>query len=211
MSRETICRRVVGNLDDYKRELESLRKDEGRLKNELAKLEQDLSEALTRSIEAGGGVGRRPTFGSRGGRIGTSFDVVTGIGGALLSDNSSEIRGIREQIERRRSDVGDVRRSINNIVQNVRRQQSEFNEFQCAQLGYGHEVLNIRSGDSLLEPLPAEELTRYSAAEAVVLSSSKRSIPNVSKSESRSSLRISRVAALPTTGARVAPECMTVM
>ena len=153
MSRETICRRVVGNLDDYDREVRRLRKDEVRLNNELAKLDQDMSAALMRSVEGSSGVGRRPAIGGRGGRGGSAFDILTGVGGALLNDNSSEVRRINEQARQTKKDLDDIIRQIDHILQNVRRQQSEFNEFQCYNLGYSHEVLNVRSADGLLEQL----------------------------------------------------------
>jgi len=124
MSREKICRRVVGNLEDYKRELDGLREKEGGLIDDLAELQRELSGAMMRSVEGGGDVGRRPATGGRGGRGGSAFDIVSGVGGALLSDNSGEVRRIEEQAKRKKAELDDFQRRINSIRQNVRRQQS---------------------------------------------------------------------------------------
>lgn len=53
------------------------------------------------------------------------------------------------QAEQAELDVINVR--IESILQNVRSQQSEFNHYQCYNLGYAHDVLNIRSCERVVQ------------------------------------------------------------
>ena len=145
-----ICSRAVGNLEDYERTLEDLRDDRRRQTAELEKVERELANERMRSVEGGSGIGRRPTAGGRGGRAGTAFDIIAGVGSALLSDNSARIRELADEVSQLKKKLDDVNNRISRVLQNVHRMHTEFNEYQCYNLGYSHEVLNIRPSDRVV-------------------------------------------------------------
>lgn len=151
MSRDMICSRVVGNLEDYDRERGKIDDDIADIKSRIAKRERELADEQTQSVGGGIGVGRRPVAGGRGGRAGALFDIATGIGSALLSDNSRRIRELRDQIARDNSRLKDLKRELNILEQNARHMRGEFNKYECYNLGYSHEVLNTRSTDGAVD------------------------------------------------------------
>ena len=151
MSRDMICSRVVDNLEDIKREREKFDSQMADIERLIARRERELANELTQSVGGGIGVGRRPAASGRGGRAGALFDIATGIGGALLSDNSRRIRELQDQIVNDKIELGKLRRKIDNLEQNVRRLRGDFNKYQCYALGYSHEVLNTRSTDGAVD------------------------------------------------------------
>ena len=151
MSRDMICSRVVGNLEDYERERDDLQKEVQKFESLIAHRKRELANEQTQSVGGGIGVGRRPAAGGRGGRAGALFDIATGIGGALLSDNSRRIRELQDQIATDNSRLKDLKRELNILEQNARRMRGEFNKYECYNLGYSHEVLNTRSTDGAVD------------------------------------------------------------
>ncbi|MEM6496848.1 MAG: hypothetical protein AAF709_08985, partial [Pseudomonadota bacterium] len=131
--------------------LRNLRDNRRRKMAELENVARELADERMRSVEGGSGVGRRPAAGGRGGRAGTAFDIIAGVGAALLSDNSGRISQLEDQARWYRNKLADLSGRISGVEQNVRRMHSEFNAYQCYNLGYRHEVLNIRCSEPTVQ------------------------------------------------------------
>ena len=146
MSRETLCRRIVGNLRDLESELKALRTQAAGVRDEVRLPNARRSDEIEESSGTGF-PGRRP---SRGGRVGIALDIISALGQVLANDNSDVIRDLERDIVELERQLDAINKTIREKEKLVRDQQDEFNRHDCFGMGFSHEVLNIRSADQVL-------------------------------------------------------------
>lgn len=141
MSREVFCQRIVDNIEDIRAELEPLRRRRDEFKAELANQQSNLDQAIHDASEPSFGVGRLPR---RRNPVGIGVDVLSAIGEVLTDDSVEEIRRLRSRIEELSREIDRIDDQIGQKESLLQEQHSAFNQNACYDLGFSHEVLNVR-------------------------------------------------------------------
>ena len=141
MIRQKTCELVTDNIVNIGRELNALRDQSRAVKARLDRLERRRDAVFRDAYDSSSNIGRVPR---RRDRLDRDLDIVSAIGQVLKDESSRRIQSLE-------SEISDAQRRLERIEGGIRQrqiilrdQQGEFNGYECYDLGFSHEVLNVR-------------------------------------------------------------------
>ena len=140
MNRKTLCTRIVGNVTDIHQELKQLRKQLRRSQSKIYSLQQEIGTIIRGANGQATSIARLP---KRLGSYGVALDVLGAIAQVATDDSAQRIQALQSEIsalQREGKSIEDAIRLKERLLQD---QQGEFNSFQCYDMGFSHEVLNL--------------------------------------------------------------------
>ncbi len=140
MNRETLCTRIVSNVTGIHQELKQLRKQLRRSQSKIYSLQQEIGTTIRGANSQATSIARLP---KRLGSYGVAMDVLGAIALVATDDSAQRIQALQSEIsalQRERKSIEDAIRLKERLLQD---QQGEFNSFQCYDMGFSHEVLNL--------------------------------------------------------------------
>lgn len=131
MNRDSVCRRIVGNIEGIDAERKFLKERRDRLKIDLANARSKLGREISDRSGSGAGSLRVPR---RRNPVGIGLDIISAIG-QTIHNNREDVRALESRVAEISRELEHVENEIRQKEFNLRDQQSEFNRFECFDLG----------------------------------------------------------------------------
>ena len=144
-SRNDLCQEIASQLRDLKRDWRALTNEFERVKykeQELSVRFAELQAKRERFIALGVSVPARVAV---GGPIGAATSVLGAIANANeLARLDSQLAMLKPQLQNLRNRLQELERKRTSKMDLIRQYQANFNKYDCFELGFSHELLNMR-------------------------------------------------------------------
>lgn len=140
MNRETLCIRIVSNVTGIHQEISELRNRRTTKQDEVQRRQNEIGAIIRGANGQATSIARLP---KRLGSYGVALDVLGAIAQVATDDSAQRIQALQSEIsalQREGKSIEDAIRLKERLLQD---QQGEFNSFQCYDMGFSHEVLNL--------------------------------------------------------------------